>query len=80
MLASLFKDPNRFPIANLPEGRDGMMGSGVLVTSLVPVASCIITAGKDEADEETMPVDEVSNSLMALISPSSPNSVLLLHG
>ena len=76
MLASLFIDPNRFPIANLPDGRVGIMGSGVLVSSLVTVASGIITVGKGEADEETMPADEVSNSLKALMSASSPNLVL----
>ena len=74
MLASLFIDTNRFPIANLPEGRDGMTGSGALVTSLVLVASCFITVGKDEADVETMSADEISNLLRALMSPSSPFS------
>jgi hypothetical protein len=74
MSASLFKDLNRFPIANLPGGRDDMTGSCVLVTSLVLVAACFITVGKGEADVETMSADEISNSLRTLMSPSSPFS------
>ena len=41
MSASFFKDFNRFPIPNLPVGRDDMTGSSVLVASLVSVWNCI---------------------------------------
>ena len=76
MLASLFIDTNRFPIANLPDGRVGIMGSGVLVSSLVTVALCSSTVGKGDEGEEIMPVDEISNSLRALMSASSPSLIL----
>ena len=62
--------------ATLPDGRVGTLRSGVLVSSLVIVASCSSTVGKGDAGEEAMPVDEISNSLRALMSASSPSLIL----
>ena len=62
--------------ATFPDGRVGIMRSGVLVSSLVIVASCSSTVGKGDAGEETMSVDEISNSLRALMSESRPNLIL----